>query len=50
MTTATYLTKIDIEMTQLQMITYAINDLSSLQLNCYNVTEGNRCKIWHTYF
>ena len=47
MVTTSYLKKIDIEITQLQMIQYAINDLLSLQLNRFSITEENRSKNWH---
>ena len=40
-----YLKKIDIEITQLQMIENAINDLLSLQLDRFSITEENRSKI-----
>ena len=45
MVTTSYFKKINIETTQRQIIGNAINDLLSLQLNRFSITEENRSKI-----
>ena len=47
MVKTSYLKKIDIEITQLQMIENAINDLLTLQLNRFSITEENQSKNGH---
>ena len=37
------------EITQLQMVEKAINDILSLQLNSCSIIKENRCKNWHIF-